>query len=89
MTWIQLKYYNDFSGVDYMDMRDKSNKFFRLARTATNYVIVNHILSAIDAAWTAKRKNNRLLEASIKVEQIFYVNRFNPYYHYRLNGNQS
>jgi hypothetical protein len=62
----------------YMDMRDKSNKFFRLARTATNYVIVNHILSAIDAAWTAKRKNNRLLEASIKVEQVFYVNRFQP-----------
>jgi len=62
----------------YMDMRDKSNKFFRLARTATNYVIVNHILSAIDAAWTAKRKNNQLLEASIKVEQIFYVNHFRP-----------
>ncbi len=62
----------------YMDMRDESNKFFRLARTATNYVIVNHILSAIDAAWTAKRKNNRLLEASLKVEQVFYVNRFQP-----------
>lgn len=62
----------------YMDMRDKSNKFFRLARTATNYVIVNHILSAIDAAWTAKRHNNRLLEASIKVDQIFYVNHFEP-----------
>ena len=62
----------------YMDMRDKSNKFFRLARTATNYVIVNHILSAIDAAWTAKRRNNRLLEASIKVEQVFYVNHFQP-----------
>ncbi len=63
---------------NYMDMRDKSNKFFRLARTATNYVIVNHILSAIDAAWTAKRHNNRLLEASIKVEQVFYVNYFQP-----------
>lgn len=65
---------------NYMDMRDKSNKFFRLARTATNYVIVNHILSAIDAAWTAKRKNNRLspIEASIKVEQVFYVNHFRP-----------
>jgi len=62
----------------YMDMRDKSNKFFRLARTATNYVIVNHILSAIDAAWTAKRKNNQLLEASIKVEQIFHANYFRP-----------
>lgn len=62
----------------YMDMRDKSNKLFRLARTATNYVIVNHILSAIDAAWTAKRHNNKLLEASLKVEQVFYVDRLQP-----------
>jgi len=63
---------------NYMDMRDKSNKLFRLARTATNYVIVNHILSAIDAAWTAKRHNNKLLEASIQVEQIFYVDQLQP-----------
>ncbi len=62
----------------YMDMRDKSNKLFRLARTATNYVIVNHILSAIDAAWTAKRHNNKLIEASIQVEQIFYVDQLQP-----------
>ncbi|MDZ7331967.1 MAG: hypothetical protein ONB31_08305 [candidate division KSB1 bacterium] len=62
----------------YMDMRDKSNQLFRIARTATNYVIVNHILSAIDAAWTAKRHNNKLLEASIRVKQIFYVDQFQP-----------
>jgi hypothetical protein len=62
----------------YMDMRDKSNKLFRLARTATNYVIVNHILSAIDASWTAKRHNNTLLEASLKVEQVFYVDHLQP-----------
>lgn len=62
----------------YMDMRDKSNEFFRMARTATNYVIVNHILSAIDAAWTAKRHNNKLLEASLRVDQIFYVDQLQP-----------
>ncbi len=62
----------------YMDMRDKSNQLFRVARTATNYVIVNHILSAIDAAWTAKRHNNKLLEASIHVRQIFYADQFKP-----------
>jgi len=63
---------------EYMDMRDKSNKFLRIARTATNYIIINHILSAIDAAWTAKRHNNKLLEASLKVEQIFYVDHLQP-----------
>lgn len=62
----------------YMDMRDKSNKFFRVARSATNYVIVNHILSAIDAAWTAKRHNKKLLEASLQFEQIFNVNHLQP-----------
>jgi len=62
----------------YMDMRDKSNQLFRVARTATNYVIVNHILSAIDAAWTAKRHNNKLLEASIHIKQIFFVDQFKP-----------
>ena len=78
MDSIEVKQRNSSDIGFYMDMRDKSNKFFRLARTATNYVIVNHILSAIDAAWTAKRKNNRLLEASIKVDQVFYVNHFRP-----------
>ncbi len=69
---------NDQGISDYMDMRDKSNRLFRTARTATNYVIVNHILSAIDAAWSAKRHNNKLLEASIQFEQIFYVDQFQP-----------
>jgi TM2 domain-containing membrane protein YozV len=63
---------------EYMDMRDKSNKFFRIARSATNFIIINHILSAIDAAWTAKRHNNRLIEASIRYEQIYFVDHLQP-----------
>jgi len=63
---------------DYMKMRDDSNKLFDQAKTGVYIAMVNHVLSAIDAAWTAKRHNNRLLEASVRVEQIYWVNHYQP-----------
>ncbi len=63
---------------DYMKMRAKSNDLFEKAMTGTTIAMLNHLLSAIDAAWTAKRHNNKLLEASLKFDQIYYVDHLQP-----------
>jgi len=63
---------------DYMKMRADSNDLFERAKTGTTIAMLNHLLSAIDAAWTAKRHNNQLLEARLEVEQIYYANHLQP-----------
>ena len=72
-------------GDDYMDMRAESNDLFSIARTGTTIAMINHLLSAIDAAWTAKTHNNRLLKTSMRIEQIYYVNRMQPVLSLKFN----
>ncbi len=70
---------------DYMDMRAESNDLFSLARTGTTIAMVNHLLSAIDAAWSAKIKNNRLLKTSMRIEQKRYANHVQPVFSLKFN----
>ncbi|MDZ7264475.1 MAG: hypothetical protein ONB16_07815 [candidate division KSB1 bacterium] len=63
---------------DYMKQRAKSNDLFAQARTGTTIAMLNHLLSAIDAAWTAKQHNNRLVKTSLRFEQIEYANQPQP-----------
>ncbi|HDP99526.1 MAG TPA: hypothetical protein ENN22_10150 [bacterium] len=63
---------------DYMEMRAESNDLLRRARTGTTIAMINHLLSAIDAAWTAKIHNNRLLKTALKMEQIHFDNYIQP-----------
>jgi hypothetical protein len=47
-------------------MRGKANDFYNIASTTASLLVVNHILSALDAAWSASQFNNRLkLEAHL------------------------
>ena len=46
--------------LNYAKMRGKANDFYSVAKTAVIIVIVNHVLSAIDAALTAKWFNDDL-----------------------------
>lgn len=62
----------------YMQLRAKSNDLFEKARTGTTIAMLNHLLSAIDAAWTAKIHNNRLLQSTLRFEQIYYANHRQP-----------
>lgn len=62
----------------YMKDRAKANDFFSTARTGTTIAMLNHLLSAIDAAWTAKRHNNKLVNTSFRFEQIYYVDHLQP-----------
>ncbi|MBC8182715.1 hypothetical protein H8E88_16565 [candidate division KSB1 bacterium] len=70
---------------DYMDMRAESNDLFSLARTGITVAMINHLLSAIDAAWTAKITNNRLLKTSMRIEQKHYVNHVLPVLSLKFN----
>ncbi len=43
--------------IKYRGMRNTSNRYFRYSRNLTGVFLVNRFLSALDAAWTVKRKN--------------------------------
>ena len=47
----------------YRDMRNRSNSYYDMATTMVSLVLVNHLLSAFDAAWTVKKYNMRLSQA--------------------------
>ena len=44
----------------YRDMRNDMNRFYDTASTAANVILINHILSALDAAWTTSVYNRKL-----------------------------
>ncbi|HLE33898.1 MAG TPA: hypothetical protein VJB38_14945 [Bacteroidota bacterium] len=43
--------------ADYRDMRGRANDFYSIASTAGFLVVANHLLSALDAAWSASQYN--------------------------------
>jgi hypothetical protein len=49
----------------YRDMRNDMNNYYDVATTFTNVILVNHVLSALDAAWTA-RNHNRKIQMKIR-----------------------
>lgn len=53
--------------LEYSRMRGKANDFYNTATTGTALIIVNHVLSALDAAWSASRYNNHVkIEAHLE-----------------------
>jgi len=48
--------------LEYMDMRKQTNDYFEVSKYFIGAAIFNHLLSAFDAAWTAKRANDRVYE---------------------------
>jgi hypothetical protein len=53
--------------LDYSKMRGKANDFYNIATNGSVLLVVNHLLSALDAAWSAAQFNNRLkLEAHLQ-----------------------
>jgi hypothetical protein len=56
----------------YESRRDASNDAFKKATTATTIAIINHLLSAVDAAWTTTQYNKRI-EIGLRLEPIQYA----------------
>jgi len=53
--------------LDYAAMRGKANDYYNIATTGSVLLVVNHLLSAIDAAWSAAQFNNQVkLEAHLQ-----------------------
>jgi hypothetical protein len=53
--------------LDYSKMRGKANDFYNIATTGSILLVVNHLLSALDAAWSATQFNHQLrIEAHLQ-----------------------
>ena len=50
----------------YEDMRAEANKFFKRATMGATIAMINHVVSAIDAAWTTVYHNKKL--ASVRLQ---------------------
>ena len=59
--------------LSYRNMRNDMNHFFDVATTASNVILLNHLLSAIDAAWTV-RGYNRNLSIHLQSKNEIYLN---------------
>lgn len=67
---IEAKIKNDPTNFKYYSLeRGKANDFYTTATTYVTIAIVNHVLSAVDAAWTAA-SYNRNLHASVRMQQV-------------------
>jgi hypothetical protein len=44
----------------YRDMRNQTNEYFDNATTAVNVILINHVISALEAAWSARMFNKDL-----------------------------
>jgi hypothetical protein len=61
----------------YSGMRGDANDYYNTASTAVVFIYVNHILSAIDAAWSAA-SINKDLAVDLRVEPNFLATRVEP-----------
>ncbi|HXG37840.1 MAG TPA: hypothetical protein VNL36_03615 [Bacteroidota bacterium] len=66
--------------LDYSQMRGEANNFYNIAGTAAKLVVLNHVLSALDAAWSAAMHNRSLtVKAHVQpVQRPFGIVEFVP-----------
>ncbi len=62
----------------YSGLRGSANHYYDIAGAAVIVVIVNHIISAVDAAWTTA-KYNKSLETNVSLQKQ-YIGSFVHYY---------
>lgn len=67
--------YKDPVFIDYSNERQKANDYYNYAKTGIIVVVLNHVLSAADAAWSVAMFNKQ-----VKVETGFEIKRYrSPY----------
>ncbi|MBU1096634.1 MAG: hypothetical protein KKB34_09160 [Bacteroidetes bacterium] len=70
----------------YSGLRGKANDYYNIASKAVVVVIVNHVISAIDAAWTASRYNKNIsLNTSLEKTQIGFYTEYYPQINMKIN----
>ncbi len=68
--------------IYYSDERGKANDYYNVAAKAVLIVVINHIVSALDAAWSA-HNYNKGLEMKVSLERFDYG--FQTVYYPQLN----
>ncbi|HDK36215.1 MAG TPA: hypothetical protein ENG82_04830 [Bacteroidetes bacterium] len=58
----------------YMELRERSNRALKVATAMTAIVLANHVISAMDAAWTAK-VFNKTVKQKVQMKYIYLNNR--------------
>lgn len=72
--------------IYYSHERGKANDFYNVAHTAVLVIMTNHIISAIDAAWTASRYNKKInLSVELKSYEIGYKSLYYPQLNLQYN----
>lgn len=70
----------------YSGERSKANDFYSVAKTAVTIVILNHVISAIDAAWSASRYNKTLdAKFSLEKQTIGFYTEYYPQLNLKLS----
>ncbi len=63
--------------TSYTELQDDSDRNFKRATTLASLLLLNHVVSALDAAWTTKRFNRRV-QAGLSVRQQIYQTEIIP-----------
>ncbi len=79
-AWDDASFDRKYSGPDnitannnfYMDMRDESNRFYDVAQYGLMVALINHVVSAVDAGFTARNYNRRQVKMEASYHQIRY-----------------
>lgn len=82
-AWDDADYYTAYYGNSnnltpqmfaYRDMRNQTNEYFDNATAAINVIMINHLLSALEAAWSA-RVYNKDLEVKLSAHNRKYLDK--------------
>lgn len=70
----------------YSKQRGKANDYYNISKWAVITVVSNHIISAIDAAWSASRFNKKLnFNISLEEENLGYYKNYYPKFNFSYN----
>jgi hypothetical protein len=83
-AWDDANFDSQYSGPDkitshndyYMSMRDDSNRYYDMAQYGLMAALVNHVISAIDAGFTARRYNRQHFAIEMSYKNINYKSEY-------------
>ena len=79
-AWSDASYDRRYSGPDnittknnfYMETRDQANRFYDYAQYGLMAVLINHVVSAIDAGFTTRNYNRKLVKMEMSYKNLRY-----------------
>jgi hypothetical protein len=55
-----------------MDMRDQANRYYDIAQYGLMAVLINHVVSSIDAGFTTRNYNRRQVKMEMSYQNLRY-----------------